>query len=188
MKFEEALEKYLPGKGYPQFKARLEYNKGRFEFGLKVAKALNDKIGLKGKKILDIGLGTGGVAAAISKYGANLYGIDSRDYCITLSKIMSKEKKANIKIKKWNGKNIPFPSNYFDMVIAIDTIDHFRDPYEIVKEVARVLKINGKCYFTAERRISPFFIIKDPHSGLPFIILLPRKLREWLIVKVFRRD
>lgn len=56
-------------------------------------------------------------------------------------------------IKKYNLKNIevfqgdvlsnPFPNNYFDIVVAADVLEHFRNLSRPIKEIYRLLKSKG---------------------------------------------
>ncbi|MBU1067893.1 hypothetical protein KKE60_08905, partial [Patescibacteria group bacterium] len=41
---------------------------------------------------------------------------------------------------------------------------------------------------TTENKWSPWFIIRDPHYGIPINVLLPRKVREFLVLRVFKLD
>jgi len=46
--------------------------------------------------------------------------------------------------KKHIEKELPFKSNHFDVVKIIHCIEHLKYPYEILKEIKRVLKNHGK--------------------------------------------
>jgi len=39
---------------------------------------------------------------------------------------------------------LPFPSNYFDMVISRSVVEHLEDPPEVFREFCRVLRLGGK--------------------------------------------
>ncbi len=46
-------------------------------------------------------------------------------------------------LKKASGENIPFPDNYFDLVIINNVIDHTHLPEKVMEEIHRVLKKDG---------------------------------------------
>lgn len=48
---------------------------------------------------------------------------------------------------------IPFPDEYFDWVISGQTLEHVEFPWELVKEMARVLKVNGTMIVIAPAKI-----------------------------------
>ncbi len=54
--------------------------------------------------------------------------------------------------------DIPFPENYFDVVIAAAVLEHVADPYRCVNEIHRVLKPQGFVY-----AITPF--MQQVHMG-----------------------
>ncbi len=46
-------------------------------------------------------------------------------------------------------EQIPFPSETFDVVLLTQVLEHVRRPLEVLKEIRRVLKKNGKLLLTA---------------------------------------
>jgi ubiquinone/menaquinone biosynthesis C-methylase UbiE len=49
----------------------------------------------------------------------------------------------NVKLKKVDAKTLPYPSNYFGMVVSNSIIHHLPDPLPFLKEVNRVTKPSG---------------------------------------------
>ncbi|MCM8774462.1 MAG: methyltransferase domain-containing protein [Candidatus Omnitrophica bacterium] len=37
-------------------------------------------------------------------------------------------------------KRLPFENNYFDYVLLIEAIEHLKNPYEVIKEIYRIVK------------------------------------------------
>jgi ubiquinone/menaquinone biosynthesis C-methylase UbiE len=84
----------------------------------------------KGAKMLDLGCGSGIVGKTFKNFfGAEVMGID-----IINSNISS------IPFQIYDGKNIPFPENYFDAVLINYVLHHTQDPITILKEAKRVGK------------------------------------------------
>ncbi len=48
----------------------------------------------------------------------------------------------------YDGKSIPFPDQSFDAIICTQVLEHADDPEILVKECARVLKPNGRAFFS----------------------------------------
>jgi len=87
-------------------------------------------------KILDIGCGN---------YNRGTIGItDEKVKGIEhLDKYVGTGISENIQVKHIE-KELPFKSNHFDVVKIIHCIEHLKHPYEILKEIKRVLKDHGK--------------------------------------------
>jgi len=94
-------------------------------------------------KLLDIGLGCGFFEKIIKKEKPkiNLYGID-------ISKSAIKKIKQNSigVFKIGSVLEIPFKQNFFDVVIALEVLEHIpaTEIFSVYKEIKRVLKKKGK--------------------------------------------
>jgi ubiquinone/menaquinone biosynthesis C-methylase UbiE len=85
---------------------------------------------LTGEKILDLGCGSGIFGKKIEeKLKKEVIGMDIVDKRI-----------CQIPFKIYDGKNIPFSNDYFDVVIIAFVLHHTEDPISILKEAKRVGK------------------------------------------------
>ena len=84
----------------------------------------------QGEKVLDIGAGGGWIGKEIKKRkGANIALLDIIDF-----------NRSCLKLTLYDGKNIPFSDNNFDVSLLIFTLHHCLDPLKILKEAKRVTK------------------------------------------------
>jgi ubiquinone/menaquinone biosynthesis C-methylase UbiE len=67
---------------------------------------------------------------------------------------------------------LEFDESTFDVVICSQVYEHVPDAEKMIKEIYRVLKPAGICYFAATNRLS----IEEYHYGLPFLSVIPRPL------------
>lgn len=116
-----------------------KYMEGRWE---KVARAIAEHYGLKpGDKILDVGCGKGFLLYDFTKVipGLELHGIDISEYAIANAKEEIKDR-----IQVGNATSLPYPDNYFDLVISITTLHnlHNYDLDKALREIERVGKKN----------------------------------------------
>jgi len=103
-------------------------------------------------KVLDLGCGTGDSFDLFKTYnpGIDWYGLDIENSPEVLSRT---RKDANF--YKYDGVNIPFDDNKFDMVFSIQVFEHIRYPDQLLPEVARVLK-NGGCFVGSLSSLEPY--------------------------------
>lgn len=115
------------------------YLEGRWE---KVARAMAEEYDLPAQpRILDIGCGKGYLLFDFLKVipDAEIYGIDISEYAIAHSK-----EEIRDRLKVGNATQLPWPDNYFDLVISINTFHnlHNYDLDAALREMERV----GKSY------------------------------------------
>lgn len=91
----------------------------------------------KNLKILDVGCGTGALMKELSIYG-EVYGVDFSDQAIDFCK-----SRGINNVQKSGIEKIPHPDNYFDIVLALDVLEHIPDDMTGLSEIHRVLKPGG---------------------------------------------
>lgn len=94
------------------------------------------------KTALDVGCGTGAVLQWLNTHGFEATGLDMSDLALNFCK----EKKL-VAIKGL-ADQLPCPDNSFDLVTALDVLEHLDDDKKAVKEIYRVLKPGGVCVVT----------------------------------------
>lgn len=103
-----------------------------------IVSQLKKQVGnLKGKKILDLGCGSGVLLEELTKLGAEPFGID------TSSRAISFCKKLGLVAKRADVIRMPFKSSSFDVVCLVDTLEHIKNEKKVFAEVKRVLKKRG---------------------------------------------
>ena len=123
-------------------------------------KYISDKLKLKGSKILDLGCGGGLLCEAMTKSGANVIGIDASLKTIEIAKQHAREQNLNIEyintdIESFDNKE------KFDAIVCFELIEHVPDPNELIKEIRRLIKPNGKLFLsTINRNLFSFMFAK----------------------------
>ncbi len=92
-------------------------------------------------KLLDIGCADGTTAAAIKKLFPKIAitGIDKYANAIKYA-IKTKQ---NITFLHGDAHKLPFRKSSFDIVLAVETLEHLHDPDQALSEINRVLKRKG---------------------------------------------
>lgn len=91
---------------------------------------------LKGKGILDVGCGSGLFTAPLARAN-DLVGVDVSENMLHLAA-------GTLKPILAEGERLPFKNESFDVVLAIETLQHIDAPEVFLKELARVTRIGGQ--------------------------------------------
>jgi SAM-dependent methyltransferase len=91
------------------------------------------------------------------------------------------------------GENLPFPNDYFDLILSHEVLEHVQDDRQAVAEIIRVLRPGGRLALFVPNRGYPYethgiYWRGQYHFGnIPLVNYLPRRLRDRLAphVKVY---
>ncbi len=97
----------------------------------------NPKSQIPNPKILDVGCGTGGNLEMLANFGA-AEGVDVSDDALEFCQ------SKGLTVHKGLAENLPFADETFDVVTALDVVEHLDDDVAGLKEMHRVLKAGGK--------------------------------------------
>jgi ubiquinone/menaquinone biosynthesis C-methylase UbiE len=99
---------------------------------------------LHGKRLLDVGCGTGHLAATAAKRGAEAEGIDFAGTMVATSAANYPEVKFTI----GDAEDLPYEDGSFDCVACSFGLLHMPHPEKVMKEAYRVLRSGGRYTFT----------------------------------------
>ena len=114
----------------------------------------------RGKRVLDLGCGTGYGTAEISKSAASVTGLDiSAD---AIAYVKQSYAQFNMRFVRASAAAIPLRNASFDLVVAFEVIEHIDDWRLLLEEVRRVLAPGGqlvvstpnKSYYAESRKLS----------------------------------
>jgi len=132
--------------------SRWEFNSGRLMFERYFA----GHVDVAGKKLLDVGCGTGGKAAFYSTLSPDqMFAVDLLESNVERARSYAKSSGTLIdgRFSVADAAALPFEDDSFDIITATDTFEHFADPLGVLREMARVLRPGGNIifYFTPHR-------------------------------------
>jgi ubiquinone/menaquinone biosynthesis C-methylase UbiE len=146
--------------------ARAETYDTRFSFTRWTQKKLVSLIQLRENSyLLDLACGTGWAvryAASLTKGQGVFYGVDNSSMMIEQAK--AKSSFTNVHFCKSRVEELPFDSNFFDVVISSNAFHHFSNPEKALREAHRVLKLNGKVYVLDTTANNSFMRMIDKFS------------------------
>ena len=96
--------------------------------------------GYRAKSILDVGCGDGSICKKIGEIvrASQLQGVEINQKAIGVARRAKTEATA----VNLDEDDLPF-DNYFDLVVALEILEHLFDPDHVVKEIKRVLRPNS---------------------------------------------
>ncbi len=108
-----------------------------------------------GSKILDVGCGTGHLAAALTKRGYQAWGTDLAEAMIQFAR----ENYDPDRFQVGDIERIPFPDNTFDGIVCLGVMEYLHSDEKALREMWRVLKPSGYAVITTPSSICPFFYV-----------------------------
>lgn len=99
----------------------------------------------EGRRLLDVGCGTGHHMASLRKRGFEVAGVDGSEEMI----VHARANNPGAQIEHSDVDSLPFPDSSFDFVLCVEVLRYLPDFTKCVNEIARVLKPGGTCLVTA---------------------------------------
>jgi len=130
---------------------------------------------LKGKRVLDVGCGTGRWTKYFVKSGADVTSVDTSPDMLALARRRVK----GAQFKLMDARKLRFPDNSFDFVFESLVLNHLKDFKRVVREMIRVARPGG------------WIITSDFHGssvgGRPAIapFITPQKFHKSLAIKIY---
>jgi 2-polyprenyl-3-methyl-5-hydroxy-6-metoxy-1,4-benzoquinol methylase len=96
-----------------------------------------------GKKVLEIGCGSGIDSMEFARNGALVTATDITDRAIMLTRALAKELGLPVEVMQAPADNLPFENETFDVVYCYGVLHHIPDADRATAEIHRVLKPGG---------------------------------------------
>jgi ubiquinone/menaquinone biosynthesis C-methylase UbiE len=94
---------------------------------------------LSGRRVLDVGCGTGRLAALLAeRHGAHAHGVDPSAEMLAVA-----ERRQNVELVLGRAEELPFPDGHFERAVMFLVVQHVDRPRAFA-EVARVLTPGGR--------------------------------------------
>lgn len=144
---------------------------------------------IQGKSILDFGCGAGHYVVSMANSGAKyVIGIENNKRVLSEAKKLSKKYNVSHKVEF---KEVIEESdkNKFDMIISINSMEHFANPENVLFELKSALKPNGKLFIKFE---PPWYAPYGSHTyyftKLPWVNIIFSEKTVMNVRAHFRND
>jgi len=95
--------------------------------------------------VLDVGCGAGLLAHPLAQEGHQVFGVDLSSKSLEIAQTQDSTK--SICYLHADAYELPFPDKSFEVVCAMDILEHLEEPEQAIKEISRVLKPSGLFFF-----------------------------------------
>lgn len=123
---------------------------------------------------LDIGCGSGGIAAVLAAHSRHMTGIDPEPWPDWPGLM---QQNSNLTLYPGSYTTQPVPTQSADVVICNQVYEHVPDPVRLIRFIYDTLRPGGLAYFAGPNLLFPI----EPHTLWPFVHWLPRRLAGGLM-------
>lgn len=133
-----------------KFKPLHKFNPIRISY---IREKIEEKFKLNSElKILDVGCGGGLIAEPFARLGADVTAIDASEKNIAVAKIHAEKSGLKINYKNCAAEDLVTENQKFDVVFALEIIEHVADVENFVKSCAALVKPNGLLFIATMNR------------------------------------
>lgn len=109
---------------------------------------------LHGKRLLDVGCGTGALVEALLQTSVQYEGIDIAPQMIAVAERHLRELgvEGRFKVRAASALALPYPADHFDAVVGMGLLEYFDEPELVIREAMRVAKPRARLVFTIPQK------------------------------------
>ena len=141
---------------------------------------IDERVGLKGKRVLDVGCGGGILAESMARRGADVLGIDLADKSLKVAELHKLETGVNnVNYRFVSAEQLAAEERgTFDVVTCLEMLEHVPDPAQTIQACADLCKPGGWLFFSTINRNPKSFIFAI--VGAEYVLnLLPKGTHEY---------
>lgn len=152
---------------------------------------VNDRAGLSGRKVLDIGCGGGLLSEAMARLDARVTGIDMVAAALSVARMHAAANVLEIEYRQGSAEQWARKSPAaFDVVTCMELVEHVPDPAGLVRSCAELLRPGGDLFFATVNRTPLSYLLvilaaehllgivpKGTHDYEKFV--RPAELKRW---------
>ena len=182
-KFEELASRWWDSEG--EFKPLHEINPLRLNH-------IDERVGLAGKKVVDVGCGGGILSESMALRGAEVTGIDMGEAPLSVARLHSLDSGVEVKYRQITVEELAEEQpGEFDVVTCLEMLEHVPDPESVVRACWKLLKPGGQIFFATINRTPKAWLFaivgaeyvlkllpKGTHEHKKFI--KPHELTRWM--------
>lgn len=132
----------------------------------------------QGLSLLDIGCGGGLVAEPLTRLGGTVTGVDASENNIRVASLHAEKMGLSIAYKATSAEALAEQDMRYDVVLALEIIEHVADVASFMQAVAKLIKPGGVLFVSTLNRTPKAFMMAI--VGAEYVMrLLPRGTHQW---------
>lgn len=133
---------------------------------------------LEGVSVLDIGCGGGLLAEPIARMGADVLGVDASERNVKTATAHAAESGTRVEYRAATAEQLAAEGRTFDVVLAMEILEHVADVDLFLKSCAALLKPDGVLFFATLNRTPKSYLMGI--VGAEYILRwLPPGTHDW---------
>ena len=116
-----------------------------------------------GRRVLDVGCGTGRLAALLAGAGAEVVGVDLSPAMLAVA-----AQRAPGRLACADAARLPLPDASVDAAVTVATLEFTHDPAAVLAEMARVVRPGGRVVAAVLNPRSPWGLLDRPGRREPY--------------------
>ena len=128
---------------------------------------------VEGRRVLEVGAGSGRDTLALARAGARAMVVDYAPMSLELVARQARDQGLGISLVRADALAMPFRDGAFAVVFHQGLLEHFRDPHPLLRECARVTERAGRVVVDVPQTFHPYTVMKK------ILIALDRWFAGW---------
>ena len=169
-KFEQLASRWWDPNS--EFKPLHEINPLRLDY-------IDERVGLSGKTVLDVGCGGGILAESMAARGAHVTGIDMAEAPLEVARLHLLESGQQVDYRQITAEQLAeeMPGR-FDAVTCMEMLEHVPDPASVIAACAALVRPGGQVFFSTINRNPKSYLFAI--VGAEYVLrMLPRGTHDY---------
>ena len=140
---------------------------------------IDERVGLAGKQVLDIGCGGGILSESMALRGARVTAIDMGEAPLAVARLHQLESGVSVDYRQCTAEALAAEMpGQFDVVTCLEMLEHVPDPASVIAACQRLVKPGGQVFFSTINRNPKAYLLAI--VGAEYLLkMLPRGTHDF---------
>jgi 2-polyprenyl-6-hydroxyphenyl methylase/3-demethylubiquinone-9 3-methyltransferase len=141
---------------------------------------IDERVGLAGRRVLDVGCGGGILAESMAQRGAQVIGIDMAEAPLAVARLHQLESGVEVEYRQTTAETLAESgeTGSFDVVTCLEMLEHVPEPAQVIAACKTLVKPGGHVFFSTISRNPKSYLFAI--IGAEYILkLLPKGTHDY---------